>query len=154
MRVLELDYTTGKVPLDQETHINSIISQFQLTKIHSYNSSKWWKKWNNTNTPTFDMIMLANEEWSTLTNLCNKVNNVSGDLVPGGILFLAINKYLLLPEYFDLSLPDDYDLAIKDCVCHLLDQYQLVDYVYRQTEQGDIGNFIIPDNRLVLCKKN
>lgn len=153
LRVPEINYITGKCIPDQAIHIDRIIKQYHRTKVHSYNSSKWWSRWVNCDQPAFDMILLANESWMSITDLCAKADKLANNLEPEGILFLAVNKYLLTPEHY-VNVSDDYNLAILECALNLLKNYSLLEYEYHRNEKGDIGNFIIPDNRLVLCKKN
>jgi hypothetical protein len=58
---------------------------------------------------------------------------------------------MLLPTV-DPALDSDYNIAIRQVLEQLLINYQVVDYQYHAQERGNVGNFIVPDNRF-LCKK-
>ena len=53
-----------------------------------------------------------------------------------------------------LELSDDYDTAIEESLKYFLKDRKIIDYQYHKHENGNVGNFVIPDNRfLISCKK-
>jgi len=129
--------------LAQNLHVEQVISTHNPTSIGT--NFPLWQKYTRGSQP-WDMMLLAYPNWITLQEIAKEVDdNVSS------MVFVAINKYMLLPTV-DPDLDSDYNIAIQQLLEQLLINYEIIDYQYHAQERGDVGNFIVPDNRF-LCKK-
>ena len=145
----QLKYASSKIILDQNIHLNNIIEKYRFQKIHNYNNFVNWQKYNNCEKENCEILLFAQSEWNTISDICKILENEES------YIFLAINKYLLLPEKnIKLTLSDDYDVSIEQSLKYFLKNRIIMDYQYHKHEYGDVGNFVIPDNRfLISCKK-
>jgi hypothetical protein len=132
-----------KEPLAQNLHLEQVISEYDPGSIGT--NFSLWQKHTRGNAP-WDMMLLAYPNWITLQEIADSVDASGSNMV-----FLAINKYMLLPTV-DPTLDSDYDIAIRQLLEKLLINYQVVEYRYHAQEHGDVGNFVVPDNRF-LCKR-
>jgi hypothetical protein len=132
-----------KEPLVQNLHLEQVISKYDPISIGTNFSP--WQKYACGNAP-WNMMLLAYTNWITLQEIAKEVDAIESDIV-----FLAINKYMLMPTV-DPTLDSDYNIAIRQLLEKLLINYQIVEYHYHAQEHGDVGNFVVPDNRF-LCKR-
>lgn len=145
----ELQYANSKIILDQDIHLNNIIKKYGFKKIHNYNNFHNWQKYNNSEKENCEILLFAHIEWNVISSICKILENEES------YIFLALNKYLLLPESdLTLNLSDDYDVSIEQSLKYFLKNRIIMDYQYHKHENGNVGNFVIPDNRfLISCKK-
>ena len=145
----QFNYVNSKIILDQNIHLDNIIEKHEFKKIHNYNNFINWQNYNNSEKENCEILLFAHSEWNTISNICKILENEES------YIFLAINKYLLLPEKdITLNLSDNYDMSIEESLKYFLKNRNIIDYQYHKHENGDVGNFIIPDNRfLISCKK-
>ena len=136
--------------LKQQQHLDKIVAEFPDQILNATNFEPW-AKYQTGHCGPWNLILYAHHMWQTLTDICNHINQLSQDLVPSGCVFLAVNKYLLLADRPNTALPDDYNLAILELVQQNVN-LTMIDYQYQPVESGNIGNFVIPDNRFLLCK--
>jgi hypothetical protein len=130
-------------PLAQTLHVEQVIATHNPISIGTNFSP--WQKYTRGNQP-WNMMLLAYPNWITLQEIAKEVDECVSSMV-----FVAVNKYMLLPTV-DPALDSDYNIAIRQVLEQLLINYQVVDYQYHAQERGNVGNFIVPDNRF-LCKK-
>lgn len=134
--------------LNQDIHIQQVIADFSDSRICNYTKFPRWDRYCNIKTVPCDLALYAHTNWLRLSNLVKDIESIDCNYI-----FIAINKYLILPEQFVYNqLVDDYDQAIYEFLKNHLLNFKILDYQYHCKEDGDIGNFISPDNRL-LCKK-
>ena len=129
--------------LEQNLHVEQVLQQHHCENVFSEFAP--WKKYCQGSAP-WDIVLLAFAKWMTLQDIASQVDGAQSSLV-----FVAINKYLLLPEP-DPTLDSDYNIAIQQKLTELLKNYQIIEYCYHAQERGNIGNFVVPDNRFV-CKR-
>ena len=132
-----------KEPLAQNLHVEQIIAEYNPRSIGT--NFPLWQKYTLGVDP-WDMMLLAYPNWITLQEIAKEVNDSVSSMV-----FVAINKYMLLPTV-DPTLDSDYNIAIQQQLEQLLTNYQVVEYRYHAQERGNVGNFVVPDNRF-LCKR-
>lgn len=132
-----------KEPLVQNLHVEQVIAEYNPTSIGT-NFSPWQKY--TCGVAPWTMMLLAYPNWITLQEIANEV-----DAGVSSMVFVAINKYMLLPTV-DPTLDSDYNIAIQQLLERLLTNYQVVEYRYHEQERGNVGNFVVPDNRF-LCKR-
>jgi hypothetical protein len=130
-------------PLVQNLHVEQIISTYDPKSIGT--NFLPWQKYTRGSQP-WDMMLLAYPNWITLQEIAKEVDNHVSSMV-----FVAINKYMLLPTV-DPTLDSDYNIAIRQLLEQLLINYQVIEYRYHAQERGSVGNFVVPDNRF-LCKR-
>lgn len=130
--------------LNQNIHVEQVLQQYKCENI--FTEFAPWEKFCQGSAP-WDIVLLAFEKWMNLQDIASQVDDAQSSLV-----FVAVNKYLLLPT-LDPTLDSDYNTAIQQKLTQLLTKYHIVEYSYHTQEQGDVGNFVVPDNRFV-CKKN
>jgi hypothetical protein len=141
------NYQHKKIVLEQTHHLDRVIKVNSISKIHNSTNFQPWAHYHNSNKAQAQLILHAHIGWIKLSELCNIV-----DYYQSKFVFLAVNKYMLLEEQHE-NLDDDYDLAIGQIVQKKILQFDIIDYQYHYNERGNIGNFVIPDNRILLCKK-
>lgn len=148
--IVKNNWTTPKVispfslmVLDQNLHVEQVLKQYQCSNVFS--EFALWKKFCQGSAP-WDIVLLTFEKWITLQDIASQVDDCQSSLV-----FVAINKYLLLPTV-DTTLDSDYNVAIQQKFTELLKNYQIIEYRYHAEERGNVGNFAVPDNRFV-CKR-
>ena len=134
----------GETILDQNLHLKKIIAKYNFSKIHNNDNFVYWNKFHNSNRVDCDLFLYAHTKPMTLTEICEQFKNVHSHI------FLAINKYLLLSDYNDSSLSDDYDYAILESLQKQLNNKKIIEHKWHSFEQGNVGNFIIPDNRFLI----
>lgn len=142
----QLAVKTNTITLDQHKHLNEIIDLYQPVRIVNYNNFDQWNRYATTESNSCDLLLYAHTTWSTLNDIVDDLKNFNTNLI-----FLAVNKYLLLPDLVDNSLPEDYNQAIKTKLTELLVDYTIIDYQYHVEENGNVGNFVVPDNRFLLA---
>jgi hypothetical protein len=129
--------------LAQTLHVEQVIATYNPASIGT--NFPPWQKYICGNKP-WDMMLLAYPNWITLQEIAKEVDDCVSSMV-----FVAINKYMLLPTV-DPTLDSDYNIAIRQQLEQLLINYQVVEYRYHAQERGNVGNFVVPDNRF-LCKR-
>lgn len=134
--------------LEQDRYITEIITQYKPKTIET-NYFRWEKYCSMFDINGDTKLMLyAHLHWATLSSLIETIEKIQTDYI-----LIAVNKYLILQEnQLDDSLPENYDQAIFQFCSKKLKKLAIIDYQYHAQENGNIGNFISPDNRL-LCKK-
>jgi hypothetical protein len=135
--------------LPQTQHLEQLIEAHNFKNIYNLLAFQHWKKYQTTTTEPFDLVLYAHTDWSSLSSIVETLKQLDYS----GMIFLAINKYLILPEqqvYPNFNV--DYDVAIGEFIDHWFD---IIDYQYNPGSQyGNVGNFVIPDNRFLLRCKN
>jgi len=92
-----------------------------------------------------NLSIIIHNRWLHLSSLLNEVDSSITQYV-----FLAINRYLLLPE--TVSLIDDYDLAIIE-YCKLSKKYKVKESRFNNNLPGNTGNAVFPDIGILYEKK-
>lgn len=88
---------------------------------------------------------IIQDNWIYLSSLITAVDNCTTEYV-----FLAINRYMLLPEI--ISSIDDYNLAIID-YCQSSKKYKVIESRFDSGIPGNTGNAVFPDIGIVYEKK-
>ena len=137
------DWQLKQQSLVQNLHVEQIISAYNPKSIGT--NFPLWQKYTRGSQP-WDMMLLAYPNWITLQEIAKEVDDHVSSMI-----FVAINKYMLLPTV-DPTLDSDYNIAIQQLLEQLLINYQVIEYRYHAQERGNVGNFVVPDNRF-LCKR-
>jgi hypothetical protein len=143
--------TTGKA-LTQDVHLVNVIKKYSPSTICNFTDFDRWRCYHQGAEP-WDLILFSHTEWRKISDICKQINSLYQQLSGHGLIFLAINKYLLLPEMFN-DMPDNYNQSIIKVVDTLVDKFTILDSQYQTNDQGNLGNFLSPDNRVLLCKKS
>ena len=131
-------------PLDQDLHLTQLIKQHNVQSVQVVNFERW--NCYACGQPPWELTLLVYTNWINLKQIANDINQQHSRLV-----FVAINKYLLLPDP-NPSVDTDYNIAIQQVLQQHLYNYKIIDYQYHSNKRGNVGNFVVPDNRF-LCKK-
>lgn len=133
--------------LEQDKHVVEIINRYK-PRIIKTNYTYWEKYCTTIREEQYTNLMLfAHLNWTKLSCIIDQIEKIQTEYI-----FVAINKYLILSEnQLDHSLSNDYDKAIYEFFYKHLKKFEIIDYRYQSYENGNVGNFISPDNRL-LCK--
>jgi len=137
-------WSLSKFPLDQNLQLDQLIKKHKVQTITAINFDRW-NRYACGQAP-WDLALLAYTDWVNLKQIASDIDQQSSKLV-----FAAINKYMLLPDP-DSTVDSNYDIAIQQVLTRCLHNYKIIDYQYHQGERGNVGNFVVPDNRF-LCKK-
>jgi hypothetical protein len=101
--------------------------------------------------PATMIILLINHKFrfSEIVAMCNSELKKLG---PGGFLYLAINKFLAVPEPQNFTV-DDYDQAIHEYVKHNIN-FSMLQYHSGQDDSGKKFNWVHPITRFYFYHEN
>lgn len=141
----ELSVRSGRIKLTQLEHLENCIKD---TAVESAWLIEPFDHWQPYVTGTSGQLALyAHQDWKHIDYLINVIENQTCDWV-----YMAVNRYLLLSDS-DPNASTDWDQAILEYFQSKLIKYSIVDYRYQPLNYtGCVGNFVVPDNR-ILCKK-
>ena len=141
---IKTSWQSSTLPLDQNLHLERLIKQYKVQSIQVVNFDRW--NCYACGQAPWDLTLLAYTDWISLKQIATDIDRQHSELV-----FTAVNKYMLLPDP-DHTVDSDYDIAIQQVLTRCLRNYKIIDYQYHHNERGNVGNFVVPDNRF-LCKK-
>lgn len=150
----ELKVKAKTTVVDQIVQLEQFINKNNLASICNFTNFMPWNEYHTVDSLTAELILIAHSRWDSLANICQSILDISPRVSKKTFLYLAINKYLLHDDIADNSLSDNYDHAIAEVVIKMLPMFDLMEYQYHDLESGNVGNFIVPDNRFILCKNN
>jgi hypothetical protein len=98
-------------------------------------------------------IYIVNEPFNFL-ELAKTLNyTLDKHVAPGGILYLAINKFLAEPVGVMLKLNDVYEVAIKEFIEQTVNA-KIINFIYQPNDNGSYFNFAHPLTRFYLSNEN
>jgi len=140
----ELKVSAG-LKLEQLIHLENCIKTHQIKTVSAIELVEHWLPY--VNSKHGELSLYAQTDWKHIDQIVALVDQQSCKWV-----YVAVNKYLLYCDP-DPERNHNYDQAIVEYFQKFLKNYIVTDYQYQLLNYtGDIGNFVIPDNRL-LCKK-
>jgi hypothetical protein len=141
----ELKANAGQLTLTQLVHLEQCITKYQINLVSAIEPFNYWNSF--VNSTHGQMGLYAQQGWQSIDQIIELVDQQINEWV-----YVAINRYLLTCDP-DSTRNSNYDQAIVEYFQKYLKNYIVIEYDYHPLNYtGSVGNFIVPDNRL-LCKK-
>lgn len=141
----ELGLRLGQIKLPQIEHLEKCIQETGADSVWLIEPFDRWQSYITGDSG--QLALYAQQSWKHIDELVSVIEQQTCDWV-----FMAVNRYCLLANP-DPAANQDWDQAILEYFQKHLKTYSVVDYKYQPLNHtGSVGNFIVPDNRL-LCKK-
>jgi hypothetical protein len=141
----ELSVRSGRRRLCQIEHLENSIKNIAVDSIWLIEPFDHWQPY--ATGPSGQLALYAHQDWKHVDSLIAIIEDQTCDWI-----YMAVNRYLLLCDP-DPSASTDWDQAIVEYFRANLKKYSIWDYQYQALNYtGSVGNFVIPDNR-ILCKK-
>jgi hypothetical protein len=141
----ELWVRSGRLKLCQTEHLENSIKNTAVDSIWLIEPFDYWQPY--VTGSSGQLALYAHQGWKHVDSLVDIIEDQTCDWV-----YMAVNRYLLLCDP-DPDAAVDWDQAIIEYFQVNLKNYSIVDYQYQSLNYtGMVGNFVIPDNR-ILCKK-
>tara|TARA_R110000868_G_scaffold90052_2_gene250198 strand:+ start:1884 stop:2336 length:453 start_codon:yes stop_codon:yes gene_type:complete len=141
----ELSFRSGRTKLTQLEHLENCIKDMAVESVWLIEPFAHWQPY--VTGTSGQLALYAHQDWKNIDCLIDVVENQTCDWV-----YMAVNRYLLLCDP-DSNALTDWDQAILEYFQQNLKRYSIVDYKYQPLNYtGCVGNFVVPDNR-ILCKK-
>ena len=144
LTVWEFNDKLGRLQLPQNQHLEDCIN-FCQESVSLIQPFAPWQKYCDVDLG--GLRLYAHDQWTHINDIVAIIDSQVCMWV-----YAALNRYLLICDP-DPTADDDYDMAIFHYLDKCLKNYTIVDYKYQtNNSRGNIGNFLVPDNR-ILCKK-
>ena len=91
------------------------------------------------------LSVYVHTDWARLSDIVKHIDTYTTEFV-----FVALNLYLLEPE--QIADCEDYLQAVTE-VLSTAQHYRLIQTESQQDTTGSVGNFVFPDTRFLLCKR-
>jgi len=128
-RTLQLDFFQGNCRIRQDQDLIDLMAAHRFSKAWGVGMVDYFSQFVElVEKQKVDFAFFIIQEPFDFDQLCDQINTMIHDYVnPGGLVYVSINKYLIVPRCYSPDLPEDFDLAIKermiamiqaDCVSH------------------------------------
>lgn len=151
-RILQLSAISEPVIIQQDYDLIEYIHKNKIIEAYGHGEVEYFCDYVTfVGGPAKFGIMIVNEyyQFSWLEHTVNQV--LQDKIQTGGVLYLAVNKFLADSEIQNSITEADYDLAIKQFV-ELHINATIESYQYNTNDRGKSFNFIHPLTRFYLRK--
>ena len=136
----------GGTTIEQDYLLEKFIETQKISKINFQGNSAYLEKiLGNSCTDAAELCIFIVNQPFKFTEVARLSNQYITNLAPGGILYLAINKFLAEPETY-ANCVDDYDQSILRFFQQNI-SLPIIDYVSGADDHGDKFNWVHPLTR-------
>lgn len=156
---LQMNFFVGQTKLRREKQIEDFVFLNRYTNVKLITDTDVFDKIKNTNTIVETMsaagiVIITDQKFSRYPclEIIKKINNI---LEETKSLYLCLNKHYINIDnsYHDLSLDDNFNLAITQWLMKSLPHLNIVDLSLDLVDYGNYFTWAIPDRHYLITKK-
>lgn len=150
-RNAQLGFFTGDCCIKQDQDLIDLVKRHKFSQAYGYGDVAYFAEFVEfVRDKRVDFCIAIVNEIFDFEQLCHDVNEIITDhMNPAGLIYLAINKYLVKPRCYAKDLNDDYDQAILQFVSNNVKAY-VQDYQACGIDHGNRFNWVHPLTRFLL----
>lgn len=151
-REYQLGWYSEPVIIKQDHELLEYIKRNQIQHAIIHGDDFFSQHINKVDHGSVDFIIWIENQSFSFDQLISNINNkIANNLAPGGVLYLAVNKFLCSDPQYTTDLPDDYDHAILKYVADNVNA-ELEQYFPDLDSEGTMFNWVHPLTRFYFRK--